>query len=71
MYRHDLPHPNPLPLGEGTAMIAFLLLSMASSNPAARFCLKQGAFLPLPAGEGRGEGENDRQATAITYLKSL
>ncbi len=42
-------------------MFAFLLLSKVFSNPAAGFCLKPGVFLPLPAGESRGEGENYRK----------
>jgi len=52
-------------------MFAFLLLSTVFSNPAAGFRPKLGAFLPLPAGEGRGEGENYRKPTALTYLKPL
>ena len=28
----------------------------------------RGVFLPRPAGEGRGEGENYRKPTAATYL---
>jgi hypothetical protein len=51
--------------------LAFLLLSKIFSNPAAGFRLKLGAFLPLPAGEGWGEGENYRKPTATTYLKPL
>ena len=38
-------------------MFAFHLLSTIFSNPAAGFRLKLGAFLPLPKGEGRGEGK--------------
>ena len=41
-----LPHPNPLPLGEGTAMFAFFSLNTVFSNPAVGFCLKLGAFRP-------------------------
>jgi hypothetical protein len=52
-------------------MFAFLLSSTVFSNPAADFCLKLGAFPPLPAGEGRGEGENYRNPTATTHLKQL
>jgi Cu+-exporting ATPase len=47
-----LPHPNPLPLGEGIAIASSLKPNAPDSNPA----LKQ--LLPLPAGEGRGEGEH-------------
>jgi len=53
-----LPHPNPLPLGEGTATSTRRATEHASSNPALT------AFLPLPAGEGRGEGESVRKPTA-------
>ena len=52
---YDLPHPNPLPLGEGTAANAQGNTGRADSNPA------QGLFLPRPAGEGRGEGDRARQ----------
>ena len=73
MYPHSLPHPNPLPLGEGTAMYAFLLVSTVFSNPATDIRLKLGAFLPLPAGAATaamaGEGENYRKRMATTYLK--
>jgi hypothetical protein len=45
-------------------MFAFLLLSTVFSNPAAGFCLKLGAFPPLPAEAATaamaGEGENYR-----------
>ncbi len=46
-----LPHSNPLPLGEGTAPANRRATDrvVASSPPA--------DVLPLPAGEGRGEGE--------------
>jgi hypothetical protein len=46
-----LPHPNPLPLGEGTATNARRGTKRVISSPALA------SFLPLPAGEGRGEGE--------------
>ncbi len=49
-----LPHPNPLPLGEGTALHPRLSSGTVGSDPALP------AFLPLPAGEGRGEGESVR-----------
>jgi len=44
------PHPNPLPAGEGTATKARSKTKRVGSIPA------QGAVLPLPTGEGRGEG---------------
>jgi putative heme-binding domain-containing protein len=49
-----LPHPNPLPLGEGTATKARPATERVGSNPA------RPASPPLPAGEGRGEGETTR-----------
>ncbi len=63
-----LPHPSPLPLGEGTATGARRKTQRVGSNPApdAVASAKESvapnpartAILPLPAGEGRGEGEN-------------
>ena len=47
-----LPHPSPLPLGEGTATGTPRGTPRVGSDPALA------AFLPLPAGEGRGEGES-------------
>ena len=44
------PHRNPLPAGEGTATKARSKTKRVGSIPA------QGAVLPLPTGEGRGEG---------------
>ena len=44
------PHPNPLPPGEGTATARRRRTKRVGSDPA------QGAVLPLPTGEGRGEG---------------
>jgi PfaB family protein len=45
------PHPNPLPPGEGTATPPSRSSDALGSDPA------RDASLPLPAGEGRGEGE--------------
>ena len=45
------PHPNPLPPGEGTATQPPRSPDALGSGPA------RDASLPLPAGEGRGEGE--------------
>ena len=50
-FRTVLPHPNPLPLGEGTATPPSRNPNALDSTPA------RTAILPLPAGEGRGEGE--------------
>jgi len=46
-----LPHPGPLPLGEGTTSTARRFFQRI------RFSLALTAIPPLPAGEGRGEGE--------------
>ena len=57
------PHPDPLPQGEGTATVNPGKSKALDSNPALR------AILPLPGGEGRGEGEratiSSRSATTI------
>ncbi len=57
------PHPDPLPHGEGTATVSPGKSVTSDSNPALD------TVLPLPAGEGRGEGErialSTRAATAI------
>src|ERR1041384_2112233 len=53
-----LPHPNPLPLGEGTALAR---LDYLNARPAASDLGEPNHWtriLPLPAGEGRGEGDS-------------
>ena len=52
------PNPNPLPLGEGTAPRTRLGTERVGSTPALA------AIPPLPAGEGRGEGERVQPSTA-------
>ncbi|MEN9574188.1 MAG: hypothetical protein RL514_2043 [Verrucomicrobiota bacterium] len=49
-----LPHPGPLPLGEGMATGTLGEPNGSGSDPALA------KVLPLPAGEGRGEGEKPR-----------
>ncbi|MEN9572780.1 MAG: Transcription-repair-coupling factor [Verrucomicrobiota bacterium] len=49
------PHPSPLPQGEGTAPHALDSPHTPGSGP------PLGASLPLPGGEGRGEGEKPPQ----------
>jgi len=56
------PHPDPLPRGEGTACdvgLAFQSESCESSGGHSRG--ERNSILPLPNGEGRGEGEQDSQ----------
>jgi Cu+-exporting ATPase len=56
----DSPHPNPLPWGEGTAKNAF------EHSSDSRFSERLTTILPLPAGEGRGEGnEITRMAATL------
>ena len=52
-----LPHPDPLPLGEGTA-------TDPTNDPRAGSNQRRADFLPLPAGGGRGEGERLARALA-------
>ena len=57
-----LPHPGPLPLGEGTAITPPFKPHASDSIPARE------QLLPLPEGEGRGEGE--RVASIAAALAS-
>ena len=52
-----LPHPDPLPLGEGTALACHSFFDPHPANSDSGDFGKRPAILPLPAGEGRGEGE--------------
>ena len=63
-----LPHPDPLPLGEGTSTGDFLRSSPTVPAPAAapRSPARPDTLL-LPAGEGRDEGENSRPPTASSF----
>jgi hypothetical protein len=54
-YAH--PHPDPLPRGEGTAVGRFIFAKFFLAAGRARFAKRLETILPLPAGEGRGEGE--------------
>jgi len=60
-----LPHPDPLPLGEGNAPAASDAIT-SSFHPPARSDSSPArpTSLPLPAGEGRGEGESNRPTKA-------
>src|SRR5437667_8756690 len=50
------PHPDPLPQGEGTAGDSFGTLDGHPPNSARGYSKSRGTILPLPWGEGRGEG---------------
>ena len=67
-----LPHPNPLPMGEGTATGGRGEGTRFGSEPVADgFDLARTASLPLPAGEGRGEGERvERSSAPASVLKA-
>ncbi|MDB6025925.1 MAG: hypothetical protein JWM68_2148 [Verrucomicrobiales bacterium] len=52
-----LPHPNLLPLGEGTADARCTMNDAFQRNLALAFATWRELILPLPVGEGRGEGE--------------
>ena len=54
------PHPGPLPRGEGTAIATFLKSGASVTTPALK------PFLPLPAGEGRGEGGFNLKSAAFS-----
>ena len=59
-----LPHPSPLPLGEGASstVLGAAPKVPSSKGPATSPTLPN--VLPLPAGEGRGEGDTLRSASA-------
>ncbi len=65
-----LPHPSPLPLGEGASTAvagnAQPATAIATNTKAATSAPARTAIPPLPAGEGRGEGE--RNASPKTPL---
>ncbi len=52
-----LPHPGPLPLGEGASPAASVAAPHLTAPNAANQSPQRSHALPLPAGEGRGEGE--------------
>ncbi len=53
------PHPNLLPWGEGTAGGSLQFCNDYTANNIAGFSRRLRAILPLPKGEGRGEGKEN------------
>ena len=68
--RAILPHPGPLPLGEGTAGNAAGCLADSPANPAPAFAERRTIILPLPAGEGGGEGERPPRSARAPNAKA-
>jgi P-type Cu+ transporter len=62
--RRVSPHPDPLPKGEGTAIGHNRSSDDLPANPDAGLQVRLGAILPLPTGEGRGEGNLVTQIAA-------
>ena len=52
-----LPHPNPRPPGAGTTIVCRYFFNTAPASSDSTDSQHRTAILPLPAGEGRGEGE--------------
>ncbi len=67
-HRTILPHPDPLPLGEGTAIALRNCFTSCPANADAGYSKNRTAILPPPAGEGRGEGETpDHGRASATF----
>jgi hypothetical protein len=49
------PHPNPLPRGEGIAVVYSIFRECFSSRWPRSVCQMAGSVSPSPWGEGRGE----------------
>ena len=64
----DLPHPSPLPKGEGVGLCVFWLADDCPANPAAGIFKKAGSVSPSPWGEGRDEGG---RLTNCKWLREL
>ena len=65
-----LPHPDPLPKGEGTAIKHNRSSDDHPANPAVGLQAGLDTILPLPAGEGRGEGNRIVQIAAALARNS-
>jgi P-type Cu+ transporter len=65
-----LPHPDPLPKGEGTAIKHNRSSYDHPANPAVGLRAGLDTILPLPAGEGRGEGNRIVQIAATLARNS-
>jgi hypothetical protein len=50
------PHPDPLPRGEGTAVVHFIFFECFSGCWPRPICQVTESVSPSPWGEGRGEG---------------
>jgi hypothetical protein len=66
-----LPHPNPLPLGEGTAIARRDFSTTRPATSDSGDFQERTAILPLPAGEGWGEGEAANHSQCSASLKSF
>jgi hypothetical protein len=52
-------------------LAGFLKSASSQAESRFRFAKTRGAFLPLPAGEGRGEGEHGFAIPATVFLETL
>jgi len=56
---NNRPHPNPLPQEREQPSAGLVFADDLPSNPAAQIRVRRKTILPLPGGEGRGEGERN------------
>jgi type II secretory pathway component PulK len=63
------PHPNPLPQEEGTADARFRFAYACPPTAALDFARRRRTILPLPGGEGRGEGERFTHLTRSSHSR--